>query len=65
MKKNICLFERFSKTGIGLFFLLFGIGLILSGFTVFPFFGFLFAMPVLLVSFYFFRSHLSDSCQIE
>ncbi len=65
MKKNICLFERFSKTGIGLFFLLFGIGLILSGFTVFPFFGFLFAMPVLLVSFYFFRAHLSDSCQIE
>ena len=65
MKKNMCLFERISKVGIGSFFLLVAIGLMLSGITVFPIFGFLFAFPVLLVSIYFFSAHLNQSCQIE
>jgi hypothetical protein len=65
MKKNMCRFERFSKIGIGLFFLLVAIGFILSGFTVLPFFGFLFAIPVMLVSIYFFTAHMNQSCQIE
>jgi hypothetical protein len=65
MKKNMCLFERISKVGIGLFFLLVTIGLMLSGITVFPIFGFIFAFPVLLVSIYFFAAHLNQSCQIE
>ncbi len=65
MNKNMCLFERISKVGIGLFFLLVAIGLMLSGITVFPIFGFLFAFPVLLVSIYFFAAHLNKSCQIE
>jgi hypothetical protein len=65
MKKNMCIFERFSKIGMGLFFLFVAIGFILSGITVFPFFGFLFAIPVLFVSIYFFSAHLNQSCQIE
>jgi hypothetical protein len=65
MKKNLCLFERISKLGIGLFFLLVAAGLMLSGLTVFPIFGFVLAIPVLVVSFYFFNAHLNQSCQIE
>ena len=63
--KNICLFERFSKMGIGFFFLLISIGFMLSGITVFPIFGFIFAVPFLLISLYFFRVHLNKDCQIE
>ena len=64
MKKEMCLFERFSKTVLGLFFLITAIGLTLSGITIFPIFGFLLAVPALLVSLYFFRAHLNRSCQI-
>ncbi len=63
--KNLCLFERFSKLGLGLFFLLTAFGFMLSGITVLPIFGFIFAVPLLFVSFYFFRAHLSKDCQIE
>ena len=65
MKKNICLFERLSKAGIGSFFLLVAISFVFSGFTVFPFFGFLFAIPAFFVAMYFFRVHLNRSCEIE
>lgn len=63
--KNLCLFERFSKLGLGLFFLLTAIGFMLSGITVLPIIGFIFAVPLLIVSFYFFRAHLNKNCQIE
>lgn len=65
MMKNLCLFERFSKLGLGLFFLLTAIGFMLSGITVLPIIGFIFAVPLLIVSFYFFRAHLNKNCQIE
>ena len=63
--KNLCLLERFSKLSLGLFFLLISIGFILSGITVLPIFGFIFAVPLLIVSIYFFRAHLNKDCQIE
>ncbi len=63
--KNLCLFERFSKLGLGLFFLLTAVGFMLSGITVLPIIGFIFAVPLLIVSFYFFRAHLNKNCQIE
>jgi hypothetical protein len=63
--KNICLIERFSKIGAGIFFLIISIGFILSGITVLPIFGFLMAVPLLFISFYFFRAHLNKDCQIE
>jgi hypothetical protein len=63
--KNMCLFERFSKMGIGFFFLFISIGCMLSGITVFPIFGFIFAVPFLFISLYFFRVHLNKDCQID
>jgi hypothetical protein len=62
---NLCLFERFSKIGLGLFFLMVSLGFMLSGVTVLPIFGFLIALPLLLISMYFFRAHLNKECQIE
>lgn len=64
MNNHTCIFERFSKLAIGLFFLLVATGFILSGFTVLPVFGFLVAAPVLLISIYFFSAHLNKSCEI-
>ena len=63
MKTN-CILERFSKIGFGLFFLLTAFGFMLSGITVLPIFGFIFAVPLLIVSFYFFSTHLKKDCQI-
>ena len=65
MNKNICIVERISKAGIGLFFLFIATGFMLSGITVFPFFGFLLAVPPFIVSIYFFSVHLNKSCEIE
>ena len=62
---KICIVERISKAGIGLFFLLIAAGFLLSGITVLPFFGFLLAVPALIASIYFFAAHLNKSCEIE
>jgi len=63
--KNMCIVERISKAGIGLFFLFIAAGFLLSGITVLPFFGFLLAVPALLASIYFFSVHLNKSCEIK
>jgi len=63
--KNLCLFERFSKLGLGFFFLLTAFGFMVSGITILPIVGFIFAVPLLIVSFYFFRAHLNKDCQIH
>ncbi len=65
MNNSLCIFERVAKAGFGFFFLTIAIGLIISGFTVLPFFGFFLAVPVLLLAIYFFSAHLNRSCQIE
>jgi hypothetical protein len=44
--------------------LLFGLGLIVLGFTVLPIFGLILAIPVLGASAYFIRAHLNKECQI-
>ena len=63
--KNICIVERISKAGIGLFFLFIAGGFLLSGITVLPLFGFFLAIPALLASIYFFSAHLNKNCKIE
>lgn len=63
--KNLCMFERFSKMGLGLLFLFIAVGFILSGITVLPILGFFVAFPFLLISLYFFRAHLNEDCSIE
>jgi hypothetical protein len=65
MKKNICIVERISKAGIGVFFLITAAAFSVSGITVLPFFGFLLAVPAFLASAYFFSAHLNKSCEIE
>ena len=61
MEKS-CLFERFSKIGLGILFLLISIGFMLSGVTVLPIFGFVIALPFFL---FFFRAHMNKACQIK
>ena len=63
--ENSCLFERFSKIGLGILFLLMSFGFMLSGVTVLPIFGFLIALPFFLLSLYFFRVHMNKACQIK
>jgi len=65
MNKNFCFYEKFSKFSIGMILLVFSLGLMVSGFTVFPVFGFVIAVPFFLISVYFFRAHLNRECQIE
>ena len=62
---NLCLFERFSKVGLGAIFLLISFAFMLSGVTVLPIVGFVIALPFVLFSIYFFRAHLNKECQIE
>jgi hypothetical protein len=63
--ENSCLFERFSKIGLGILFLLISSVFMLSGFTVLPIFGFVIALPFFLLSLYFFRVHINKACQIK
>ena len=63
--KNLCLVERFSKIGMGIFFLITAIGFMLSGITVLPVVGLLMAIPLFFISLYFFRAHLNKDCEIE
>jgi len=65
MNDNLCIFGRLAKAGLGFFFLITAIAFTISGFTVFPFFGFIFAVPVLLLSLYFFTAHLDNTCRLE
>ena len=60
-----CFFQTISKLAIGIIFLLFGFGAVISGFTVLPFFGFLLAVPVFFLAWYFIRAHLNRQCEIE
>ena len=63
--ENLCLFERFSKLGLGLNFLLISIGFMVIGFTVLPVFGFVIALAFFLISIYVFRVRLKKDCQIQ
>jgi uncharacterized membrane protein YuzA (DUF378 family) len=65
MATNTCLRERISKLLISVLLLLGGIACGIIGFTVLPFIGFLFAVPLLVLSGYFYRVHLNDRCRIE
>lgn len=62
---NICLPQNVTKLALAAFFMLGAVGLVISGFTVLPIVGFVFAVPFALISFYFFRVHLNDQCEIE
>ena len=60
-----CFFQNISKMAIGSIFILFGIGAVISGFTVLPIFGFLIAVPLFYLAWYFIHVHLNRQCEIE
>ncbi len=60
-----CFFQSLSKIAIGLIFILFGMGAVISGFTVLPLFGFLLAVPLFYLAWYFIRVNLNRQCEIE
>jgi len=65
MQTNACMPERISKWLLSLILLLGGIGFGVIGFTVLPVIGFLVAVPMLVLSGYFYRVHLNERCRIE
>ncbi len=62
---KFCLPQQISKMVLGFFFAFATLGLVISGVTVLPVIGFIAAVPFALVSFYFFRTHLNDQCELE
>lgn len=62
---KFCLPQKISKIVLGLFFAFATLGLVISGFTVLPVIGFIVAVPFALVSYYFFRAHLNDQCELK
>lgn len=60
-----CFFQNISKMAIGSIFILFGLGAVISGFTVLPIFGFLIAIPLFYLAWYFIHVHLNRQCEIE
>jgi len=63
--KDRCLPERISKLAIAVLLLVGGIALVVTGLTILPVIGLVLAIPFLAFSYYFFRSHLNDQCEIE
>jgi hypothetical protein len=64
-EKQSCLPERFSKLAIAVLLLVLSLGLIVLGLTIVPVIGFVLAIPLLAFSFFFFRAHVNQRCQIE
>lgn len=62
---NFCLPQKISKLMLAIFFAFATVGLVISGFTVLPIIGFIAAVPFALISYYFFKTHLNDQCEIK
>lgn len=60
-----CFPQKLSKLAIGVIFILFGLCAVILGFTVLPFFGFLLAVPLFWLAWYFIHVHLNRQCEIE
>ena len=64
MKRIDCLFERVSHFGVGAALLFIAMGLTLIGVTVLPLIGFMAAVPVFVLSAYFFLAPKSRECAL-
>jgi hypothetical protein len=65
MNPTSCFFERFSALTIAVLLSIGAVGLAVISFTVMPFVGLIFAVPVAALAFYFFRVHFNRQCQIR
>ncbi len=64
MDSPTCIGQNISKIGLGLTFLLFGLGLVALGVTIIPVFGLILAAPVLGIGAFFLLANLDKECQI-
>ncbi|MDY6905907.1 MAG: hypothetical protein SWH61_14620 [Thermodesulfobacteriota bacterium] len=60
-----CVNSRLSKNLIGLILLGFSLIAGISGFTVLPVIGFIFAVPFFVAAIYFFRLQVDQECQFS
>lgn len=65
MKSNQCIPQTISKYLLGLVFLGLSLVFVVFGFTLLPIIGFVIAAPVAGLSYYFFRTHLNDQCEMD
>lgn len=65
MRNNDCITQRISKFTLGMILLGAAMGLVVIGMTLLPIIGFVAAIPVTVLAFYFFRVDLNDQCQID
>jgi hypothetical protein len=59
-----CVPQKVSKLFLAMIFTLLGLGTAVIGAIVVPFFGLLFAIPFFGFAYYFYRSHLTNQCQL-
>ncbi|MFH1155493.1 MAG: hypothetical protein V1793_16930 [Pseudomonadota bacterium] len=65
MKINECVPQKISKLFFASVLFLGALGLVVSGFTVLPLFGFVLALPVAILAAVVLRLHLNDRCEID
>ncbi|WDP91908.1 MAG: hypothetical protein HUN04_20210 [Desulfobacter sp.] len=65
MSSNQCIPQRISKAALGSILLAAAFGLVVIGLTLLPIIGFVLAVPVAGLAFYFFRIHLNDQCEMD
>ena len=65
MKTLECVPQKISKLMMGSILLVLAAGLIIIGVTILPIFGFLLAIPVIVLAVYVFQLHLNDQCEID
>ena len=65
MKANECLPEKLSKLMIGSLLMIGALALVVIGLTLLPVVGFVLAVPVAGLGFYFIRVHLNEKCEID
>lgn len=64
LSKN-CTSQTISKYLLGLIFLGLSVVFVILGFTLFPIFGLLLAIPVAGLAIYIFQTRLNDQCELE
>lgn len=65
MADEKCIKSRATKSLMGLVFLFISFIVGISGLTLLPIIGFVFALPFLLIAIFFFRLHLNKECEFS
>lgn len=65
MLSKDCSLQTMSKYILGAVFLGLSTVFVVLGFTLFPIFGFLLALPLAGLALYFFKTRLNDQCELN